>query len=120
MLVLVVVDGGRVLAVTARSVDLVTISRDEFMLLRDEVRAVSTRVDLIDQTGSRGVAVLAVQVSELSKDVGAVKTDIEGHRGEHQQDARARVTGRRWLIATFVAAVAAVDGPLVTILLARH
>lgn len=59
---------------------------------------------------------LSVQMTEVIKDVTEVKNDLglfrrehgEQHAGEHQ----ARVVARRWAIATLIAALAAIEGPL--------
>lgn len=80
---------------------------------RYEFEALVRRVDVNgDRLG--GVGVLAVQIQELAKDLAA-------HEKIHEQDARRRTDSRRWIIAMAVAVVAAIDGPLVTVLLAvRH
>jgi hypothetical protein len=96
------------------------VSRDEFTMLRDLVTENARRLDEIDRTGTRGVAVLAVQVSELTKDVGGVQTQLEEHRREHVADARARVSARRWAVGIGAVLFAAVESPLVTLLLTRH
>jgi septal ring factor EnvC (AmiA/AmiB activator) len=77
------------------------------------------KIDAIDTVGTRGVAVLGVQLQEVAKDVAKLEKQMDDHRAEHQAAENARVTGRRWLIAVIIAAVAAIDGPMVTILLAR-
>jgi len=65
------------------------------------------------------VAVLGVQLQEIAKDVAKLEKQMDDHRADHWRAESARVTGRRWLAAMIIAAVAAVDGPMVTILLAR-
>jgi len=65
------------------------------------------------------VAVLGVQIQEIAKDVAKLEKQMEDHRGEHQAAESARVNGRRWMAAMIVTAIAAIDGPMVTILLAR-
>lgn len=80
---------------------------------RDDIRMVTRRLDTIDATGTRGVAVLAVQVQELAK-------DWARHEQAHETERRERAAGRRWLFMAAVALVAAVDGPIVTVLLALH
>jgi hypothetical protein len=84
---------------------------------RGEFQDLWRRVEAIDTVGSRGVAVVGVQVQELTKDVAKLETQLEQHRTEHVLAEQARISGRRWLIAAIIAAVAAVDGPMVTILL---
>jgi hypothetical protein len=79
------------------------------------------RVDAMDMAGTRGVAVLGVQLQEVAKDVAKLEGQMESHRREHVSDEASRVSARRWIIATIIAAVAAVDGPVLTIVLAaRH
>lgn len=85
----------------------------------DRIDRLERRVDNIDAT-ARMNAVLAVQLQELSKDVSALERTLEGHRSEHAQAAAAAVSSRRWLVGVMVAAIAAVDGPVVTLLLAAH
>ena len=80
---------------------------------RDDLRMITRRLDQIDATGTRGVAVLAVQVQELAK-------DWARHEQAHETERRERAAGRRWLIGMAVAAIAAIDGPIVTVLLAVH
>jgi hypothetical protein len=97
-----------------------TVTRDEFSMLREQVAENARRLDEIDRLGTRGVAVVAVQVSELTKDVGAVQTELERHRAEHEADARARASGRRWAVGIGAVLFAAVESPLVTLLLTRR
>lgn len=81
------------------------VSRAEFMRL-------ASRVDSIDAGGTRGVAVLAVQIQELTK-------DMAKHEDQHDRDEAQRASGRRWLFMAVVALVAAIDGPIVTVVLAH-
>lgn len=78
------------------------------------------RLDHIDETGTRGVGVVAVQIQQLAKDITAEGLKIEAHINEHRQAERDRVKGRRWLIGTVIAAVAAVDVPTVFVLVHRR
>jgi len=80
---------------------------------REEFLRLVTRLDQIDAVGTRGVAVLAVQVQEIAK-------DFAKHEVKHDQEAAERQSGRRWLLAFAVALIAAIDGPVVTVLLATH
>lgn len=81
------------------------ITRSEFDRLED-------RMNQIDMTGTRGVAVLAVQLQELAKDMAA-------HEAQHKQEMDKRAAHRKWLFMAIIAAIAAIDGPIVTVLLAR-
>ena len=89
-------------------------------MLSQAVTDNARRLDEIDRTGTRGVGVLAVQVTELTKDVAGVQAQIEEHRREHEQDARLRVSSRRWAIGIAVVLFAALESPIVTLLLERH
>jgi hypothetical protein len=60
-----------------------------------------------------GVAVIAVQVQQLAQ-------DMAKHEERHDRQETARATGRRWMIGAVIAAVAAIDGPMVAVLLALH
>jgi hypothetical protein len=96
------------------------VSRDEFTMLRDQVAEYGRRLDEIDRIGTRGVAVLAVQVSELTKDVGAVQRQLEAHHQEHQADAKARQVSRRWAVTIGATLFAAVESPLVALLITHR
>jgi hypothetical protein len=81
---------------------------------RSEFDALAARVDKQEP-----VAVVAVQVAEVIKDVGQLSADLRAHRAEHEADVRARSTARWRITGLVIAAVAAVDGPLITILISR-
>lgn len=89
------------------------VTRAEFGMLERRVEDIFRRLEAIDQGGTRGVAVLQLQITDLSKDFAA-------HEEQHKIAEARRLSGRRWAIALTVAAIAAVDGPMVTILLARR
>jgi hypothetical protein len=76
---------------------------------RDDFRSLAARLSRIDSA----TAVLAVQLRELAK-------DIARHDREHEHQRRARQSGRRWAATAVIAAIAAIDGPVVTVLLALH
>lgn len=90
-----------------------SVTRPEFEMLARRVEDNARRIEAIDQGGTRGVAVLQLQLTDLAKDLAA-------HEQQHNQLEARRVSGRRWAIALAVAAVAAIDGPMVTILLSRR
>lgn len=73
----------------------------------------------MDSGGTRGVAVLGVQLQEVAKDVARLESQMITHQQEHHAAESARAAGRRWLIGAVIAAVAAVDGPIVAVILAR-
>lgn len=56
---------------------------------------------------------LAFQVRELAR--GQAR-----HERTHATERRERAAARRWMIGAAIALVAAVDGPIVTVLLAIH
>lgn len=84
---------------------------------RDEFRWLANRVDSIDHAGTRGEVGLAMQVKQVISDIGMLRADLNSHRQDHLTAERARVVGRRWIIGAVIALIAAIDGPLVTVLL---
>jgi hypothetical protein len=83
-------------------------------------RVVSTnehRLDAIDTGGTRGVGALSVQITEVVKDVSALQVQMREFQREHEElhrrEASARIASRRWAIATAVAFLAAIEGPLI-------
>lgn len=52
---------------------------------------------------------LANSVGQLSKDVREWRSQ---HEAEHERDERARIVGRRWLIATLIALAAVIETPI--------
>jgi hypothetical protein len=102
--------------------------RAELRRVQDRLDA---RIDAIDHMGTRGVAVLAVQLQEIAKDVASLQNELISHRAAHEQGereavaaaaaaARGRVNNRRWIIGAVIALVAAIDSPLISVLLALH
>lgn len=89
------------------------VTRPEFEMLARRVNENARRIEAIDTGGTRGVAVLQLQITDLAK-------DFAKHEEQHAQAETRRLSGRRWAIALAVAAVAAIDGPMVTILLSRR
>jgi hypothetical protein len=93
-------------------------------MLAQAVTANAARLDAIDVSGTRGVGALAVQVSEVIRDVSDVRTELREFRRDHQKqhddDARNRSAARRWGWAFGVAALAAVESPLLYLLAHAH
>lgn len=89
------------------------VSQAEFDLLVRRLDASDRRMDQIDQGGTRGVGVLALQIQELTK-------DFVTHEQLHSRERLERSTMRKWLIATLIGLVGAIDGPIVAVLLAVH
>jgi hypothetical protein len=103
------------------------ITRGEFDLLKEIVTGNQARMESIDVHGTRGVAVIQEQVTELIKDLTELKVENTGwqagHALEHKQDKRDRVSGRRWLIGigfAGLASMAAVIGLLEQVLAHIH
>jgi hypothetical protein len=86
------------------------VSRGEFEMLARTVAENARRLDSIDRGGTRGVAVVQLQVSDLAKDVAKLAERLDQHERDHQQDARDRRTGRRYLITTVIAGATALAG----------
>lgn len=86
---------------------------------RDDLIRLEARLYDTDQRLS-GMSVLAVQLQEVAKDVARLDKAIEEHRREHADEARSRAGGRRWLFMAILGVIAAIDGPIVTVLLAIH
>jgi hypothetical protein len=58
------------------------------------------------------VAALTVQVRELAR-------DLARHEEKHERLEALAAANRKWLIMAFIAAVAAIDGPVVAVFLAH-
>jgi hypothetical protein len=90
------------------------VTRGEFDLLKEIVTGSQTRMESIDVHGTRGVAVIQEQVTELIKDLVELKTSSEvwqkAHDAEHKTAQRDRIVGRRWLIGIGFAGVSAMAG----------
>ena len=75
-----------------------------------ELDQLGRRVDQMDAQGTRGVGVIQLQVAELVKDVTELRAETQAwqrsHISQHQREEQARVTGRRWVIGTVIAAMA--------------
>lgn len=65
------------------------------------------------------VQVLQAQMQALSKDIGRLEKALENHELAHRTEAAARTSARRWAVTALLAAVAAVDGPILGILAAH-
>lgn len=106
------------------------VTRDEFRMLSDALARTGARLDTMDQSGTRGVAVLGVQIQGLAKDVAGLGSEMAAHRQAHERrdedteraradDTRARIAGRRWTVGAAIALLAAIDGPMLY-LIGRH
>ena len=84
-------------------------TRREFDQLRESVSS-------IDVHGTRGIGPLSVQMSEVIKDVADLRSALDAHKSEHEQEARDRKADRWKLVAVAVALI----GPLYPLLIAIH
>lgn len=79
--------------------------------VRRDVERLAERVERIDQTGTRGVGVIQVQITELAKDLAELKGETNAwqasHERQHSDDVAARTMGRRWMIGSVIAGAAA-------------
>lgn len=102
-------------------------TRGEFELLRQIVAGQGARLETIDSSGTKGVAVVQAQMTDVVKDLAELKTEVnvrfdsaatgelqwhKDHLAMHEQERRDRVTGRRWLIGTAVAGMASMTAVL--------
>lgn len=98
---------------------------------RHEFDQLIARVSAIDAHGTRGIAPLSVQLTEVIKDVNDVRSDLrdakreleqrfDRHAQQHEEEEARRVSNRRVAVGWAIALVASIDGPVLTILLARH
>ena len=103
---------------------MVDISRGEFELLKDMVTGNATRMESIDVHGTRGVAVIQEQVTELIKDLTEMKTTTgtwqASHDAEHKASLRDRVTGRRWLIGIGLAGISSMAAVIAMLFQVLH
>lgn len=96
------------------------VSREEFGMLRDQVSALTVRVDTIDQGGTRGILVVQTQITDMAKDINELKLELAGHERTHLNERHERQSGRRWLIGIGITFLAAVEGPLLWIISHGH
>lgn len=90
------------------------VTRGEFDLLRQMVQQNASRVETIDNLGTRGVGTIQSQLSDLTKDLLELKTDMNmrfsDHDKLHKSEKRERVNSRRWLIGTALLMITALGG----------
>jgi hypothetical protein len=81
-----------------------------------ELDMVRTRLEQIDVSGTRGVGVLQVQMTELVKDIGDLRAETRAwqvaHDREHEQERADRQAGRRWVVGAALAGFTAMIGAL--------
>jgi hypothetical protein len=88
------------------------VTRGEFELLKSIVASNQARLEGIDSGGTKGVAVVQTQLIDVVKDLAELKAEVDkrfdAHMRDHAQEARDRVSARRWAIGTFIAALAVI------------
>jgi len=93
-------------------------------MLAAQVAANAQRLNDIDSTGTRGVLVVQTQLADLKGDVvsGFAETKIwQGrHEQEHRDEAKSRTNTRRWAWGLGVAALAALESPLLVLIAHLH
>jgi|SRR6266568_2523920 len=86
----------------------------DFPASQRDLDALARKVDFIDQNGSRGMGVLAIQVAEIIKDLGILDTRVENrfaeHAAQHQREAEVRSGNRKWVMTTAIGGVASMGG----------
>ena len=92
------------------------VTRGEFAMLKSEVERNERRLESIDDHGTRGVATVQIQLTEVVKNLGELKADVnarfDAHFRLHEKDEKDRISRRRFTVA----AVIAILGSLATIL----
>lgn len=71
-----------------------------------------------DETATRRE--LAETRRAVRADLGRLERAFRRHESEHRAEARARVTGRRWLIGTMIALAAVIEAPLLYLVTHLH
>lgn len=95
--------------------------RRELDLLHQADRDLRQAIADLDNHGSRGVLALQSQVTDLIKDMAEIKVAIGAHETQHENEARERRNGRRWMVGavfTGMSGFAAVIAILIDVL--RH
>lgn len=89
------------------------VSRREVDQLRDEITGIRQSVDTL-KSGNTSIAVLGTQISTITRDLSELKSDMMAkfisHEKIHEDDEKARSSGRRWLIGTTIAALGVIMG----------
>jgi hypothetical protein len=96
------------------------VTRGEFDMLKSQVTDSARRIDAIDQSGTRGVGIVQVQLTDLAKDVAALGARMDTHDREHESEARDRRSSRRWMVATAIAFMAMLETPLIYLVSVHH
>ena len=86
---------------------------------RRELDRLWARVDAMDANGTRGIAIVQSQLSEVIKDLAKLEGRIEVHDQVHVQESRDRVSGRRWMASTAIAVLVLLVA-IIGLLLGQH
>jgi hypothetical protein len=89
------------------------VTRREIDQLRADVTDTKHSVDEL-KSGNAAIAVLSTQISTITRDLSELKSDMmskfTNHERVHEEDEKARSSGRRWLIGTTISALAVLAG----------
>lgn len=89
------------------------VSRREVDQLRGELTEIRQSVDSL-KSGNTSIAILGTQISTITRDLSELKSDMmtkfSSHERIHEEDEKARSSGRRWLIGTTIAALGVIAG----------
>jgi hypothetical protein len=96
------------------------VTRGEFSLLVRQVQDNAARLEGLDSTGTRGVGIVQVQLTDLSKDVARLTARMDTHEVEHRRDQQERKAARRWQITAWIALLAMLEGPIIYIISQLH
>lgn len=100
------------------------VTRGEFDLLKQIVVTNQARLEGMDQSGTKGVAVVQTQLTDLVKDVVRLEAELDKrfdeHAHMHTAEAQSRTVSRRWAVSTFLAALAIIVTLLLNITIRLH
>lgn len=74
----------------------------------------------LDLERAMQTASLATQMAEVIKDIGGLNLRMDQHEARHEQEKRDRLSARRWMIATAIAFLACIDGPIIYLIQAHR
>lgn len=90
-------------------------------MLQSIVAQTQARIEGVDSGGTKGVAVVQAQMTEVVRDLTELKAEVDKrfntHMAQHDRDTRDRLAARRWGVGTFLAALAIIVTLLLNITL---
>lgn len=89
-------------------------------MLAAQVTEQAKRIEAMDAGGTRGIATVSLQVTQMAAEVAGLNKRIGDHEINHEQERRARVVARRWFIMAVIAALAVVETPILYIVTVVH